>query len=318
MIRIINPGPYSTIQDGGRRGWMRYGVSGCGAMDLLSLAAANLLVGNAPYEGAIEATMLPPSLHFTMDTLFAVTGARCALSLKTAGGTRDIPEDTAVLAHSGDELVCAAATEGCRAYIAFAGGLTLLGALGSVSTDKKAGIGGIGGGAKLERGTCLLNVIPEGARALEGRRLPDGLCTVPPKNGPVTLRCTDGPQANAISPIGKRTLFGAEYAVSPESDRMGIRFLGEAIEHAEGADGNIITDAVRPGAVQIPANGLPILMCADCQTTGGYAKPIWVISADMPLAAQLRPGDTVRFAPVPVKEAEAALREQRGRLGEIG
>lgn len=312
MIEILFPGPLSTVQDGGRNGYMRFGVSRAGAMDRLALSLANLLVGNEPDEGAVEATLAIPSLRFTEDTLFAVTGGRCALKL--AG--RDVPMDTAVRARAGETLACAVVVRGCRAYIAFAGGLGLQKTLGSLSCDKKAKIGGLGLGEKLACGDMLPNVMPEQARFLAGRTLPAGLYGALPE-GAATLRVTAGPQAQALDAAGERALFSNEYAVLPESDRMGIRFSGPALSFASGCDGNIITDAVAAGAIQITGSGLPILMMADAQTSGGYTKPAWVISVDLPTAAQLRPGDKVRFVRCSVEDAQSALAERQNALKKL-
>ncbi len=305
MIEILSPGPLTTVQDGGRSGYMRFGVSPSGAMDKFALAQANLLVGNEMGEGGLEATLLTPQLRFTEDTLFSATGGRCALSLDG----EPVPMDAAVLARAGQTLFSAPVTRGCRTYFAFAGGLGLELALGSVSADKKAGVGGLGNGEKLTKGDVLPNRMPEIARLYAGRKLPEGACACLP-NGPAALRTVEGPQSDALSEEGMRAFFENEYVVSPESDRMGIRFLGEKLAFAAGQDGNIVTDAVFSGAVQVTGAGLPILMTADAQTTGGYAKPAWVISVDLPVAAQLRPGDRVRFTRCSMEDAQ---REARGR-----
>lgn len=309
MIEILSPGPMTTVQDGGRNGFMRYGVGNAGAMDALALAHANILVGNAMYEGALEATLMIPQLRFTCDTLFAITGGECAPQLDG----EVVPVNAAVLARVGQTLASAPMTRGCRAYIAFAGGLGLKSGLGSVSCDKKAGIGGLGGGEKLKKGDVLPNAMPEEAKAFAGRKLPEGVQNYLPA-GVATLRVCDGPQAGALSKEGEGTLFSMEYTVLPESDRMGVRFSGEKLAFAKGDDGNIITDALCAGALQITGAGLPILMMADAQTTGGYAKPFWVAVADLPVAAQLRPNDRVRFARCTVEEAQLALRVRAEEL----
>lgn len=312
MIELLLAGPLTTVQDAGRTGLMRFGVSRCGAMDAFALSLANLLVGNGRCEGAIEATLTTPCLRFADDTLFAVTGGRCTLTLDS----RTIPMDTAVFATAGQTLAAAPIVKGCRTYLAFAGGLGLPKTLGSVSCDKKAGIGGLGGGEKLARGDQLANVMPHEARAYEGRTIPAGLydCLT---DGVAVLRVTDGPQSGALAEEGEKALFENAYIVLPESDRMGIRFSGAALRFAQGCDANIITDAVSPGALQITGSGLPILMMADAQTTGGYAKPAWVISADLPVAAQLRPGDKVRFERCTLEDARGLLLKREDALRRI-
>ncbi len=302
MIEIVSPGPMSTIQDEGRRGYLRFGVSTCGAADPFALALANILVGNKRGEGAIEATLVTPLLRFTDDTLFAATGGRCVLKLDG----EPVPMDEAVLARAGQTLAQAVIARGCRTYFAFAGGLDLPRALGSVSCDKKAGLGGLGHGERLARGDRLPNALPEEARAYMGRRLPENMCDYLP-DGSVALRVLPGPQPDALCDEGVEAFFAQEYAVLTQSDRMGVRFAGQPVAFAEGKRGDIITDAVAPGAIQIASAGQPILMMADAQTTGGYAKPFWLISADLPKAAQLRPGDGARFVRSTMAEAHAAL-----------
>ena len=312
MIEILSPGLMTTVQDGGRSGYMRFGVSRAGAMDAFALSLANVIVGNARDEGVLEATLTIPAIRFLDDTLFAVTGGRCELMLEG----KSVPMDAAVCARAGQTLAAASIVKGCRAYIALAGGCGLEKKLGSVSCDFKAGIGGLGCGERLARGNRLANSMPGAARGYAGRALPAGLydCLT---DGRAVLRATPGPQAEVLDAGGERALFGNEYTVLPESDRMGIRFGGGALRFAQGFDGNIITDAVCAGAVQLTGSGLPILMMADAQTTGGYAKPAWVIGADLPVAAQLRPGDQVRFERCSVADAQAALAARESVLSSL-
>jgi len=312
VIEIVSPGPLATIQDAGRRGYLRFGVSLCGAADAFALALANILVGNARGAGAVEATLVTPRLRFLEDTVFAATGGRCSLSLD---GER-VPMDEAVPARAGQTLAQAPVTRGCRTYFAFAGGLNLPEALGSVSADRKAGIGGLGQGRKLARGDRLPNELPADAHELAGRRLSAEVCDYLP-DGAATLRVLPGPQADALSAEGVEAFFSQEYAVLPESDRMGVRFAGRPAAFAGGQSGDIITDALMPGAIQITSAGQPILMMADAQTTGGYAKPFWLVSADLPKAAQLRPGDAVRFARCTMREAREDLLERERALARL-
>ena len=314
MIGVLAPGALTLIEDGGRRGHMRCGVSRAGAMDRTALFHANMLVGNGETEGALEATLTTPELCFGDDALFAVTGGRCAPLLD---GER-VPMDTAVRARPGQTLSSSPVAPGCRAYFAFAGGLGLHGALGSVSCDKKAGIGGLGRGEALRRGDVLQNVMPRVSAALEGRKLPERASAyIADGAGVRALRVTDGPQAAALCARGRETLFSGIYTVAPESDRMGIRFTGTKLPTDGTAYAAMITDAVCPGAIQLPPSGLPILMMADAQTTGGYPKPMFLISADMDRAAQLRPGDKARFVyctPDEAREALLLMRRERERV----
>ncbi len=312
MIEIVNPGPGTSVQDAGRGGFMRFGVSRSGAMDDWALAAANLLVGNARHKGALEAALTTPAIRFLDDTVFALTGGRCEALLDGA----PVEMDTPIFARAGQQLAAAPIVLGCRTYLSFAGGLGLTPALGSVSCDARAGLGGLRPGEKLRRGDRLPVALPKDAAYLMGRRIPQGMGGYI-MEGEKLLRVTDGPQRGALSPAGEEAFFSNEYAVLPESDRMGIRFSGAALAFNPGQDGNIITDALARGAVQVTGAGLPIVMMAQAQTTGGYAKPFWLIGADLRIAAQLRPGDRVRFAYVPLAAAQAELREREDAFARL-
>ena len=307
MIVVEKKGLLTTVQDLGRVGYQRYGMPVCGAMDPLALALGNILVGNPRNEAVLEATILGPSLIFEEDEVFALTGGDFGAALSGA----PIDNNRAYGARAGDVLSLSQTRTGARAYIAFAGGLDIEEVMGSRSTCLKAGVGGLGGRAVLAGdGIGLRAPVPSLPR-MEDRSVPADLLSA--YGDRVTVRFTYGPQDDLFSPAGKRAFVRGEYTVSDRSDRMGYRLEGPAVERAEGSDGNIVSDGVCFGAIQIP-DGQPIVMMADRQTTGGYPKLGCVISADLPLLAQRKAGDRVRFRPVSVAAAQAAYRRQRQAL----
>ena len=289
-LTILSPGPLTTVQDSGRFGALGKGFSPGGAMDMDAMTVANLLVGNAPGVGVLEMTMLGITARFDCETVIALTGADMSARLND----RPIARYASVAVHPGDVLTMGAASRGMRAYLAVTGGFDLPLVMGSVSTNLKCALGGFQG-RKLKIGDELpLN--QSGAPFLPRQ-------VSPPEDYPdcISLRVLLGPQDDAFTQKGIDTFLGCEYTVTDKADRMGIRLSGEIIESKNGVD--ILSDGIAAGSVQIPASGTPIIMMADRQTTGGYAKIATVISADLSRAAQARPGTRIRF--VRVTEAEA-------------
>ena len=289
-LTILSPGPLSTIQDAGRFGAMGKGFSPGGAMDLEAMTLANLLVGNAPGVGVIEMTMLGITARFDCDCVIALTGADMSAWLND----RTVEPYCSISVHSGDVLSMKAAKSGMRAYLAVAGGFDLPVVMGSVSTNLKCGLGGFQG-RRLRSGDEL--PLNQSGTTYHPRRI------APPGNYPdsIPLRVLLGPQDDAFTKQGIDTFLGSVYTVTDKADRMGIRLSGEKIESKHGVD--ILSDGIAAGSVQIPASGTPIIMMADRQTTGGYAKIATVISADLSRAAQARPGTRIHFVQVTEDEA---------------
>lgn len=306
QIQVVKPGWFSTVQDPGRYGYQQYGVPVAGAMDLFSTTAANRLVGNADDAAVLELTLKGPELEFDGDTHIAITGADLS---PTIGGT-SIPLWECIKVYRGSRVCFGTARTGTRSYLAIAGGIDVPLVLGSRSTHCSSETGGFKG-RPLRRGDVLhTGRLPQSAEGLMGKRLPDRL--VPHYGKTARLRIIPGPQHNLFSATAFATLTGSSYTVTPESNRMGYRLAGPRIVRK--APGHFISDCTAMGALQIPADGQPILLMADRQTTGGYPKIGAVITADLPLAAQLAPGDTVTFALTTVAKATAALRKQRASL----
>ena len=293
MIEIQRPGLLTTVQDGGRKGYQAYGVPVCGAMDWLSLARANLLAGNAWDEAALEVTGLGPAVQFSESCVFALAGADFSAALNG----RPLAAHGAYLAHRGDLLELGAARNGFRGYIAFSGGMDIPEIMESRSTCLSAQFGGLEGRA-LKKGDRIGLRAPQfWLRGLPKRQIREN-CSF---EGPV--RVVPGPQDGCFSQAGLETFFSSEYRLGSQCDRMGCRLEGANIALKEGCSPNILSDGVVMGSIQVP-KGQPIVMMADRQTTGGYVKLGTVISADLPLMAQKRPGDKVRFTCVTVQEAQ--------------
>lgn len=296
-IKFANGGFITTIQDMGRTGYQEFGVPAAGVMDTLSFRKANILVGNDENEAVLEVTLMGPMFTFTSDNIIAVTGGD--LGAKLNG--KDIPMYQAVLAKKGDTMSFMGIKSGSRAYVAFAGGLDIPVVMGSKSTHLKSSLGGFEG-RKLGPGDEIEFTAPKTTLPNMSRRV---LSADDFSGASCELRVILGPQDDCFTEKGIQTFLSSTYTLTNEADRMGLRFEGETIEHKNGGD--IITDGISFGAVQVPSHGQPIVMMADHQTTGGYTKIAGVISVDLPKAAQLKPGCKVTFRAVTVEEAQDAL-----------
>ena len=288
-MTILAPGPLTTVQDEGRFGYMNTGFSAGGAMDRGSMRLANLLVGNKTGEGVLEMTMGGITATFSCDTVVAVTGADMSPTLN--GNAVSMNES--ILVKKGDELKLGFAKSGLRSYLAVAGGMDLPLVMGSLSTNLKCAIGGFMG-RKLEKGDEI--PLKQEVSSFDVRRF-----SASERGDALTIHVMLGPQDDFFTDKGIHDFLTEEFTVDAKSDRMGIRLNGEAVESKNGVD--IISDGIAFGSVQIPAAGTPIIMMADRQTTGGYAKIATVISADLDLLAQAKPGTRIRFSRVTEKMA---------------
>lgn len=307
MIEIVQPGLQTTVQDGGRRGYQAFGVPVCGAMDWIALAQANLLAGNEPEEAALELCAMGPTVRFHTDAVFALAGAEFSAVLNGV----PVPTGSACLAHQGDVLELGAARDGLRGYLAISGGLEIPIVMESRSTCLSAGFGGFQGRALKTGDRIPLRGPQLWLRGLPQRRL------VPRSAAERSIRVVLGPQDDAFSSEGLDTFFASEYRMSAQCDRMGCRLEGPKIALCAGCTPNILSDGVAMGSIQVP-NGQPIVMMADRQTTGGYVKLGTVITADLPLLAQKRPGDRLRFVCVTVEAAQQARLECLRHLRALG
>jgi antagonist of KipI len=294
-LTVVQPGLFTTIQDLGRPGHRAAGVPLSGAADPVSLRLANLLVGNREDAAALECTLLGPTLRFERDSVLALVG----------GGFPGWPGNAATRVPAGTVITLGHATAGCRGYLAVAGGLAVEPVLGSRSTLVAAGLGGLGG-RPLRAGDRLAAGVAGGGQPAARQ------VAVRPNHGPCVLRIIPGEQAEVFAVAA----WSRSFRVSSRSDRMGVRLEGASLPGA-GAFAGMASVAVFPGTVQVPPDGLPIVLLADAQTIGGYPVLGQVIGADLPRAAQLRPGDEVRFEPVALAEARAALRRQEAAIAAV-
>jgi KipI family sensor histidine kinase inhibitor len=302
---VIKAGMLTTVQDAGRIGYQQYGVPVSGVMDSYAYRAANLLVGNETEAAVLEVTLLGPEIEFSREMVIAVTGGDLTPQLNR----QDLSMWQSHLVKPGDRLSFKGVRNGCRSYIAFNGGLEIPQVMGSRSTFTRGGIGGVEGRA-LKAGDRL--------RVRETDQNPDGLkdrlinSAQMPVSDPQIIRVVPGPQDDAFTDAGISTFYREIYTVTNDSDRMGCRLEGPVIEHHSQAD--IISDGIAMGAVQVPGHGMPIIMMADRQTTGGYTKIATVISADLPKMAQMKPGSRITFQQVTVEEARQLLLELEAGL----
>lgn len=301
MITIVKPGLLSTIQDLGRWGYQANGMPVAGAMDRYAYSAANYLAGNSSQAAAIEMTMMGDTYHFDADTFIAICGADMQATLNG----KTVANWSSLLVPAGSELVFGYAVQGCRTYLAVQGGIDVPEVLGSRSTYTRGRIGGLEGRA-LKAGDVIA---PLGSTT--GRRSPKTLPAkwIPNYGSEVSVRVLLGPQDDYFTDKGIATLFETPYTISDEADRMGYRMEGAKIEHSSKPD--IVSDALCQGAIQVPGHGMPIVMMADRQTTGGYAKIGTVIGPDLGMLAQAIPGSTVRFISCTDEEAVAALHAEQ-------
>ncbi len=304
MITVVKAGLLATVQDLGRPGHRSSGMPLSGAMDRVALSVANLLAGNAPGAAAVELTLAGGTWRFDDDAVVALAGA----DLKGSLDGVPVAPWSSFQARAGSLLTFGAAATGVRAYLAVRGGVDVPVVLGSRSTYTRAGVGGLSGRALVSGDR--LPVGEARGRAPAPRTLPPG--RRPPCGGGATLRVLLGPQDDLFTAAGVATFLSGAYRVTPQNDRMGYRLEGPPIALLGGAD--IVTDALVPGAVQVPGSGQPIVMGADAQTTGGYAKIATVIGPDLRLLAQARSGDLLRFARVTQAAAVRAVREERDGL----
>jgi antagonist of KipI len=294
----------TTIQDLGRWGLQSRGVPVAGPMDPVSHRVANALVGNDAAAATLEITLLGPDLDFEDERVVAAAGADFEMTLDG----RAVPMRAPFVVSSGSRLHVGARRLGARMYLGIAGGVAVPPALGSRSTHLISAMGGIGG-RPLKAG----DAVPLGD-ASTARRTHAALAEpiVPVPDGHARIRVLPGPQVEYFDGEALNVLQSAPYRIAQNSDRMGFRLDGPALTHARGAD--IISDATPLGVLQVPASGQPILLMADRQTTGGYPKIATVISADISVAGQLGPGDTIEFAVCAPREAMAALIAQERAL----
>ncbi|MFB9331038.1 biotin-dependent carboxyltransferase family protein [Paenibacillus aurantiacus] len=369
-VQVIRPGLMTTVQDLGRPGLQRFGMTPGGAMDTLAMRIANMLTGNNEWEAVLEATMIGPQLVFERDALIAITGG----DLSPAIDGEPAPMNRPLCVSAGSMLAFGQPRRGCRAYVAIAGGLGVPVVMGSRSTYIRAGLGGYEGRA-LQAGDRLTLRTSEGlgfrmalhdrqalatgrsfvaspwsaaelhpwerfisaagdaqAERTRGLAIPDTGSPSGERSGgeqhlaagsasdarrPVTaiVRVLPGTHEALFDEESVRAFFGEAFAVAPQSDRMGYRLSGARLSLRRSVE--LLSEAVAFGTVQVPPDGNPIVLMADRQTTGGYPRIAQVASVDLPLLAQLKPGDWVVFEAATAGEAERLLLARERDLAQL-
>ncbi len=306
-MTVLRPGLFTTVQDSGRWGHQASGVPVSGALDLVSHRLANAIVGNAAAAATLEATLSGPELRIDDDATLAVTGADLGPTCDGAS----VPLDRPIRVRPGAILRFGERRAGARAYVAVDGGLAIPPVLGSRAAHAGTETGGVAGrpvspGDRLPLGQKGLRPVPRRPVRIDS----------PVRPGGARVRVLPGPQDDYFAPEAFAALEGSRFRIAPQSNRMGYRLVGARVPRLAGRE--MISDATFVGAIQIPASGEPILLMADRQTTGGYPQIATVITADLPLAAQLAPGDWIEFQVCSHAVALAALVAQEGKLLAIG
>lgn len=307
MIAVVHPGMMTTVQDEGRWDYLAFGMPRAGVMDRYASRMANILCGNPLNAAVLEMTLLGGQYRFKQSGHIAICGA--AMEAKLNG--QPIGLWQAVAVQPGDDLELGFAAKGCRAYLAVAGGIDVPVVMGSRATYTKAAVGGVEGrmlkaGDVLAAGKSKMAVAAPAAVPAEW---------IPQYAEIVEVRVMAGPQEDLFEPGALEVLCSGEYKVTNDADRMGYRLEGPQLKHLDKAD--IVSDALCRGAVQVPGNGQPIIMMADCGTTGGYTKIATVIGPDFSRIGQAKPDDVIKFRVCDDAEAVEALREENRRYEQL-
>jgi len=303
IVRVLSAGPGATLQDGGRHGYLRFGVTAAGPMDPLAHATANLAVGNPADATAIEVSVGGIELTTERASLnVAIAGGEFALSLDG----RALPPAVALSLEEGAVLKIRAGRSGSWCYLAVAGQLDLPKVLGSHATHTRTGFGGVNGRA-INAGDRL------GFELSRPSRPSIGVIAAPWLDRPVAaIRVVLGPQHDYFAEDQIAAFLAGPWTVSAKVDRMAYYLDGPRLTHARGY--NIVSDGIAMGAIQVPGDGRPIVLMADRQSTGGYPKIATIIGPDLGRLAQARPGTVFRFAAVSIDEAVAARRAEAALL----
>ena len=309
-IRVVTGGLQTTIQDLGRIGFQRQGVPVGGAMDRTALRVANLLVGNDDDAAALEASLIGPALTFEEEALVALAGADMDATVDGSA----VPTWRAIWLPPGSTMRFGRLTLGCRAYLAVAGGVDVPRVFGSRSTYLRAKFGGyqgralkpgdvLGVGPPCARSRAIAKTLRSDTAAPHVARWTVTTSVRPRYSDDVVARLIGGAHVGMLTAPSRDALAGATFRVSSSSDRMGYRLEGTSLSLRQPVE--LLSEGVTFGTVQLPPGGAPIVLMADAQTTGGYPRVGEVASVDLPLVAQLKPGDRLRFRLVSLEDAQA-------------
>jgi len=308
MIKVISPGFQTTVQDAGRFHFAHLGVSPAGAADPVAFRWGNRLVENSENTAALEMTLLGGTFEFEEECIIALTGADCNPTLDD----QPVPMWSSMPVRAGETLRCGAMKEGVRSYLSLYGGISVPRIMGSASTHLQTGIGGWRGQA-LQKGDRLKQEKTTVKKKFRLRTVPKRLQKYIEERA--TIRITRGPQADLFPDASFKTFTTTSYIVSESSNRVGLRLKGEPILREKKEE--LITEGISLGAIQVPADGQPILLFVEHPTTGGYPKIGNVISADFCKVGQLKPREAIRFQLVGLDEAIRFLREQDQLLNQV-
>jgi antagonist of KipI len=307
---VFHAGFLTSVQDLGRTGYRQFGVSLAGALDAFALRVANLLVGNDESAAGLEITFGGLQLQFADERIVAWCGGDFDVQIES----RSLPAGHATRLQAYEELKFGRPQNGCRSWLAISGGVDVPIVLGSRSTDLRANFGGFVGRA-LRDG----DVLQLGARPVSPipptERISSWSASKPWSQTAIAtpvLRFVRGAAWDLFNDVAIQRFTSEAFAVSPDSDRMGVRLDGPELRRDNDVD--LISEAVAPGTIQVPSSGNPILLLGDCQTIGGYPKIAHVITIDFGIASQLRAGDHVRFSEVSLADAHRLLLERESEL----
>jgi antagonist of KipI len=312
----------STVQDAGRRGFQRQGVSVGGAMDGYAMRVANRLVGNPETAATLEMTLIGPTLEFERDALIAICGAQFSPTI----GQHAVPLWRAVRANAGAVLAFGSCAGGCRAYLAVAGGIDVPIVLGSRATHLRAKFGGLEG-----RALRVGDVLPSGTPSEPARRLMDqlagggdrpaatewrlGRSVIPSYPTHPTIRVVSGAGYEQMNPASQQRFLESSFIITADSDRMGYRLQGPTLDLPVPTEP--ISQPICMGSIQLLPQGQMVVLMADCQTTGGYPQIAHVASADQQVVAQLKPGDSMKFTRVSLAESQDLLLTRQREWSEL-
>lgn len=322
-ISVLNPGLLTTIQDLGRHGYQKYGVIVSGAMDTYAMRLSNILVGNEENEGALEITLMGPSLKLEAGTLFAITGG----DLSPTINEKKIPRGRPIYLNNDCILKFGSCKSGCRSYLAVAGGFDVAQIMESKSTYLRAEFGGF-------KGRCLKkdDILSIGVKNSKSIKIIKKLEEIKVKGDFVSpswyiknfmiqnsestvIRVFEDRQFQKVSEFSINKFFSSKFKIDSRSDRMGYRLSGEKIQLKEKLE--MISEEVSLGTIQIPPDGNPIILLADRQTTGGYPKIAHVASVDIQKIVQLKPNDKIEFKKITLKESEKLYFEREKDIVEL-
>ncbi len=310
LLRVIEPGMHTTVQDLGRTGLGAIGVARGGAADPLSLRIGNRLVGNPDGAAALEMTLLGGSFTFEHDAIIVLTGGDVLPSIESGDGPREVPACIPIAIRAGERLTTGPIVRGVRTYLCIAGGIAVPRVLGSASTHLAAGFGGFAGRALRHGDTLEFGAISARSPSPElARSAPRFIERALARR---VLRAVEGAHAGTFDAPATREFWSRPFTASSRSDRVGVRLHGRIALAASG--GTMPSEGMMCGAVQVPPGGEPIILLVDHPTTGGYPVIASTATVDLPVLGQLRPGDDVRFERITPEAARALLRQHEGEL----